>query len=104
MNHFVEPSEPDFETRLFDEAQKIVTGKSDTHGKPERNFQNIAEYWTVYLRIEGLIDEDQCIEDHDVAELMDLLKHARSQTGEYNEDDYRDRLNYTNFAANYRNE
>jgi hypothetical protein len=88
------------DTELLNQAAEIIDGKSDTHGSPERNFQNIADYWTVYLRIEHGLDIE--ITKTDVAEMMDLLKFARGQTGEYNDDDYRDRMSYTNFAANYR--
>lgn len=87
------------DTQLLIDAAEIIEGKSETHGKPERNFKNIADYWTLYLSIEGKIDGE--LTRADVAEMMDLLKHARSQTGEYNADDYRDRMSYTNFAANY---
>lgn len=87
-------------TDLLHEAADIVDGKSETHGAPEDSFGRIARYWTLYLDIEGkLFDE---LTKADVAEMMDLLKLARAQSGEYNEDDYRDRMSYANFASNFR--
>ncbi len=94
----------EIETHLFDEAKEIIEGRSGTHGTPERNFQNIANYWTLYLNIENKLSINERLSKADVAEMMDLLKFARGQTGEFNEDDYRDRMSYTNFAANYRND
>lgn len=90
------------ETELLSEAAEIIEGRSNSHGSPERNFKNIADYWTLYLQIEDKLQIDSELTKADVAEMMDLLKFARGQTGEFNEDDYRDRMSYTNFAANYR--
>lgn len=86
----------DIETRLLTDAVEIIDGRSDTHGSPERNFQNIANKWSEYLGVN--------IDPADVAEMMIRLKLARSETGEYNEDDYRDMISYANFAANFHNE
>jgi hypothetical protein len=90
------------DTELLTEVQEIIEGKSDTHGSPEDSFGRIARYWTLYLDIEGVLYEE--ISRADVAEMLSLFKLARAQSGEYNDDDYRDRLGYTNFANNFRND
>lgn len=86
----------DIDTYLLTDAAEIIDGRSDTHGSPERNFENIAEKWSDYLGLN--------IDPVDVAEMMIRLKLARSETGSFNEDDYRDMISYANFAANFHNE
>ena len=86
----------EIETHLLTDAAEIIDGKSETHGDPERNFGTIANYWTDYLGVH--------VDKSDVAEMMIRLKLARSETGEFNEDDYRDLISYANFAANFQNE
>lgn len=86
----------EIDTYLLTDAAEIIDGRSDTHGAPERNFENIAEKWSDYLGVD--------IDSADVAEMMIRLKLARAETGEYNEDDYRDLISYANFAANFHNE
>ncbi len=88
------------DTQLLREAAEIAEGKSETHGSPEDSFGRIANYWSTYLDIEGKLFEE--LNKADVAEMMALFKLARAQGGEYNEDDYRDRLGYTNFANEFR--
>lgn len=87
---------------LLIEANEIKEGKSDTHGDPEDSFGRIARYWSLYLDIEGKLFED--LSKADVAEMEALFKLARAQSGEYNEDDYRDRLGYVDFAGEFRND
>src|SRR5688500_2170321 len=55
---------------VLDEAARIVAGKRATdYGKPERNFNRIARFWSVYL--------DKEITPIDVCQMMILLKQAR---------------------------
>jgi hypothetical protein len=91
-------------TGLLTDVEEIIEGNSNTHGDPERNFQNIGDYWTLYLQIENKLQIGEELTRSDVSEMMDLLKFARGQTGAYNDDDYRDRIAYTIFSANYKNE
>ena len=49
----------------------IMGDRQENYGNPEKNFDMIAKYWTVYLGID--------IQPHDVAALMVLLKLARIQ-------------------------
>jgi hypothetical protein len=88
------------DARLMDEAKEIIEGRSETHGAPEDSFQRIAHYWNAYFLSTGCPDPN--IRPADVAEMMALFKLARAQGGDYNEDDYRDRLGYVNLASNLR--
>lgn len=88
------------ETELLTDAQEIIEGRSETHGSPEDSFGRIAQYWTLYLSIEGKTDCE--LSKADISEMMALFKLARAQDGEYNDDDYRDRLGYVNFASEFR--
>jgi hypothetical protein len=90
------------DTELLGDVGDIVEGRSEKHGSPENSFSDIARYWNAYLESEDKLFER--IEAGDVAEMMALLKLARSQSGEYNEDDYRDRLGYVLFANKFNNE
>lgn len=94
----------EFNTDLLDDAAKIIDGRSETHGSPEDSFKRIASYWNTYLSIEGKMDlEKTYVTEADVAEMMALFKLARAQSGEYNDDDYRDRLGYVTLASELRN-
>lgn len=84
------------------EAEEIIEGKSDTHGSPEDSFGRIAEYWTTYLNIEHSLNVE--LTKADTAEMLALFKLARAQSGEYNEDDYRDRVGYAKFANDFRHD
>jgi hypothetical protein len=86
------------DTNLLNEVEQTIKTRTEVHGEVENNFTEIARYWNVYLENENKLFES--IEAEDVAEMMALLKLARSQSGEYNEDDYRDRLGYVLFANN----
>jgi hypothetical protein len=90
------------DTKLLEDVSDIIEGRSKKHGAPENNFEDIARYWNAYLEGEGKLFES--IEGGDVSEMMALFKLARSQGGEYNEDDYRDRLGYVLFANEFNNE
>lgn len=63
---------------LLSDAAAIVGGdRNKTHGKPERSFETIAAYWTVYL--DNRLDRDAPLRGSDVAGMMELLKLARDQ-------------------------
>ena len=54
-------------------ASKAVNGDRDKrYGKPEDNFQRIANYWSAYL--------EEKIDSNDVAIMMILFKVARLQS------------------------
>ena len=91
--------EPD--TEILREAAEITEGRSETHGAPEDSFTRIARYWTDYLVNEGY---DVDVAEGDVADLLALFKLARSQGGDSNPDDNRDRVGYITFAEAFKME
>jgi hypothetical protein len=76
--------------------EAIVNGTK--HGDPFNSFQMIGELWTVYLTHIGNARVDPTILPHDVAEMMSMVKVARTVYGE-DEDNYVDQLGYTALAA-----
>jgi hypothetical protein len=89
-------------TTILREAAEITEGRSKTHGTPEDSFQRIANYWNAYFRNSGIPDPN--ITARDVADLLALMKLARSQGGEHNPDDNRDRVGYISFAEAFKSE
>lgn len=87
-------------TKILYEAAEITEGRSETHGAPEDSFARIARYWNDYLVNEGVTDPS--ITEGDVADLLALFKLARSQGGEHNPDDNRDRVGYIGFAESFK--
>lgn len=77
---------------ILNRAIDLVDGdRQDTHGEKEENFQNIAVLWSAYLGMD-LIPQD-------VANMMVLLKVARTKTGKFNIDDYVDMAGYAGCGA-----
>ena len=57
---------------ILTEAENIVHGKrQESYGDPERNYERIARFWSVYL--------EQEITGLDVCQMMILLKQVRLQ-------------------------
>lgn len=81
---------------LLLEAAEIVGGdRQKTHGEKERSFEVIAEFWNIYL--ENRIDRAYAparIRPEDVAQMMVLLKIARSIQGSPILDHYIDEIGY----------
>lgn len=77
-------------------AAELVGGVRDRqHGAKVANFENIANLWQAYLEIQGGDD----LTGLDVAHMMNLLKIARTFTGEHNEDDAIDACGYAACAG-----
>ena len=73
---------------ILDEAARIVTGERQMqYGKPEDNFARIADLWCAYL---GGVP----ITEWDVANMMALLKIARTKGGEVKRDNWVDIAGY----------
>lgn len=70
----------------------VVKRRQDERGDPENTFAFIAEYWQVYLRANFNITLD--LKPHHAAEMMELLKMARSNRNGSNPDNYFDRAGY----------
>lgn len=80
-------------TKCLDLAKKIVEqDRLNNYGKPEDNFELIAKYWNVYLT--SRINTNKKLESIDIANMMTLLKVARTKTNPYHLDNYIDIAGY----------
>lgn len=74
-------------SELLDKAKEIVNGaRQENYGRPEKNFANIATYWSVYL--------GRDIKAVDVAAMMILMKLARLENNPKHEDSWVDIAGY----------
>lgn len=69
----------------------VCQSREQEYGSPERNFELIADLWSVYLGVE--------ITPVDVAMMMNLLKTARIKTGTFKADSFVDACGYIACAA-----
>jgi len=85
-------------TEILEQAKKLVSGdRHDKHGDKIVNHENIARLWSGYLQNKTQLKINLLPED--VANLMILLKVARSQAGQHNVDDYVDTCGYASIAG-----
>jgi hypothetical protein len=85
-------------TKILDKAKELVSGdRNQKHGDKVSNHENIARLWTSYLQNKTKINI--VVLPEDVANLMILLKVARTQAGEHNLDDYVDTCGYASIAG-----
>ncbi len=104
-------AEPSRAGSVLHKAAEIVDGaRQQTHGEKERSFQTIATLWNTYLfgrkgviraiETDGSIWFDfPIIDPHNVAQMMELMKIARSISGTAVEDHYVDSAGYAALAA-----
>lgn len=79
--------------QIAQKAAELVGGDRDRqHGAKRDNFDRIADLWNSWLRIRNHWTDE--LTAHDVGIMMALLKVARTQSGEHNEDDYIDAAGY----------
>ena len=77
----------------LDTAKELVMKhRQDERGDPENTFAHIAEYWRAFLFAN--FDVKLPLEDYHAAEMMELLKMARSNRTGSNPDNYFDRAGY----------
>lgn len=75
---------------ILDKAKECVCGQREQdYGKPEDNFQVIADLWNAYLRPDNFI-----ITSKDVAVMMALMKIARIRSGTATDDCFVDLAGY----------
>ena len=85
-------------TEILEQAKKLVSGdRHNKHGDKIVNHENIARLWSGYLQNKTQLKINLLPED--VANLMILLKVARSQAGQHNIDDYVDTCGYASIAG-----
>jgi hypothetical protein len=81
--------------RILARAAELVGGdRNRQHGDPHENFGLIARYWSVLFGIE--------IPAWKVARAMELVKIARDQSGEPNDDNAVDGAGYSALAGTLR--
>ena len=79
-------------------AAGIVSGdREKTHGVKETNFNNIATMWNAWLSIRR--EPSAPLTPHDVAQMLSMMKKARTQSGSHNSDDFVDDAGYTGIAG-----
>lgn len=88
---------------ILDTAKAHVTAdRQAQHGAPENSFQTIANFWAVYLKERGLLittGTNVDLTPVDVAQMMALLKTARSIANPSNEDNWVDHAGYVACAG-----
>ena len=72
--------------------------RATTHGNMMENHENIASLWDAYIT-NKFDTEAWTISALDVANMMELLKVARRQSGAHNIDDYIDGAGYAAVAG-----
>lgn len=85
-------------TKILEQTAKLVSGdRHQKHGDKIVNHENIARLWEAYLRNKFRLTVT--ILPEDVANLMALLKIARTQAGQHNIDDYVDACGYVSISG-----
>jgi len=85
-------------TEILDKARKLVSkDRNEKHGDSVINHENISRLWTGYIQNKTKLNI--IILPEDVANLMTLLKIARSQGGKFNLDDFVDMTGYSAIAG-----
>ena len=89
-------------TEILQKTEKLVNdSRAKTHGDKIKNHENIARLWSSYLQNKTQLNI--VLSPEDVAQLMTLLKIARSQAGDHNIDDYIDGVGYQAIAGEIAN-
>ena len=92
-------------TDILEKTKKLINeSRHDEHGDKLINHENISRLWTAYLQNKFKLN--LVILPEDVANLMSLLKLARTQSGKFNLDDWIDACGYVAISgeiANKRN-
>ena len=85
-------------TDILEKTKKLVSkDREDKHGNKVENHENIARLWSSFLQNKTKLNI--VILPEDVANLMALLKIARTQAGQHNPDDYVDACGYSAIAG-----
>ena len=85
-------------TDILKKAEKLVsTDRAKAYGDKIVNHENIARLWSAYLQNKTKLNI--VLTPEDVAQLMTLLKIARTQGGEFKEDNFIDAVGYQAIAG-----
>ena len=89
-------------TDILKKTEKLVSGdRGAKHGDMVATHENIARLWSSYLQNKFKLNLHLLPED--VANLMTLLKIARTQGGKFNLDDFIDACGYSAIAGEIAN-
>lgn len=88
----------DIAEKILDDARKAVTTKAEQHGDTEASFLMMADLWSTYVNHVSIIKGGIELDAGDVAQMMVMLKIARSAYG-HGRDNYVDAAGYTALAA-----
>ena len=89
-------------TDILEKTKKLVSKeREDKHGDKIINHENIARLWSSYLQNKFKLNLNLLPED--VANLMTLLKIARTQGGKFNIDNFVDACGYAAIAGEITN-
>jgi hypothetical protein len=89
-------------TEILEKAKKLVSDdREKTHGNKIINHENIARLWSGYIQNKTKLTIN--ILPEDVANMMVLLKVARTQLGNHNPDDFVDACGYSAIAGEIAN-
>ena len=90
-------------TDILKKTEKLVSGdRGAKHGDIVATHENIARLWSSYLQNKFKLNLNLLPED--VANLMTLLKIARTQAGKFNLDDFIDACGYAAIAGEIANQ
>ena len=77
---------------FINKASEVITGeRAEQYGDATTSFQNIADFWSVYLS--RVVGSDVMITSRNVADMMILLKISRTAM-DFHEDSYIDIIGY----------
>ena len=89
-------------TEILDKTKNLLSeDREKSHGDKVLNHENIARLWSSYFQNKYKIAI--LVLPEDVANLMTLLKIARTQAGKFNLDDYIDACGYAAIAGEIAN-
>ena len=85
-------------TEILEKTKKLVSeSRHDKHGDKVINHKNIGRLWNAYLANKFKLNLNLLPED--VANMMCLLKIARTQAGSFNLDDHIDAAGYAGISG-----
>ena len=89
-------------TEILDKTKNLLSeDREKSHGDKVLNHENIARLWSSYFQNKYKIAI--LVLPEDVANLMNLLKIARTQAGKFNLDDFIDACGYAAIAGEIAN-
>jgi hypothetical protein len=98
MNPNIKPTDLTVSEKVLLDAGDAIRQRLKEHGHTERSFGMIADMWSVYINHSFTIRGEVKLRPYDVAQMMTMVKKARSTYG-YSEDNFTDDAGYTSLAA-----